>query len=1321
MTSDTIEKKTHTLYGGITTDDDQVAAASKHQFIREFRQNWDKGKAVDRIAMIRFARELEPDQGLELVFFAMLDLSRTVRLTARETMRFLADKVTVGHSEAFTVSREKTMANETFSQTIIRELKKTISLEDSKDYLQFLLSINGRGPSLAWSFFLSNIIQKNVFIDILRRLPEQLRLNFVIPYLFSEITDRRRHAPSIGLILKDITDIKAAASFFHNVLEQPGESLNARITRTGLLLFDFAERLDLVDTMISRGISSGNPDEILSGALMAGAFDKKTRLHDFLSFLDPVFPATLRTAILSVIERSRTEGDLRVLSAVSRLIHDKNEALVLSAFATLITLDARGSVDTALELIQKRPSLRQDLYKILTRFNAEDLIAVLDRLPDDLALEARQRVARILLKEKPDKMDVLFGHCRTDADPEIRQAAETLFQQITVIRAREKQERIRAFTPGSLTITDAISAEGKILKYLKKPSDYPGLVDFTGEFLQGADLQGAKIENMDLSHVVFLDCDLSSASFSNCILKGARFENVSMVNGHFEKTDLAAAVFVNVDGASCCFRDCFFFNATFYDSRFEFADMSGNAFSGTRFLSCDFSKCDFSGSSLACAVFSLGDFNHATVHQSDFYHTRAMLSDFKGMNLKDAAVFQHTNLDERSALWDSLALPQVFFDKKRLDTRWLNILVLTHGMERQREVFLSHNARLRERALDAFRAEQEDLFDLVPFLIHLTQRILPIEKQGDIPAAMGNTMLKKACAGISNYTPSQKTVALAKKYLRMDKILLLPGKECNIEGLFTIGSVGTIAQSSTSDLDYWVCVDRKNMDPDALTLLRYKLESIEKWAKSRFGTDMHFFVVDPESVREGRFGESDFESSGSAQGMILKEEFYRTMILVEGKIPFWCVLPSWSDQRYYPLLYSIASKFHDDYLDLGHVSSIPPGEYFGASMWQLFKSLTSPYKSVMKMALLEKYIQEGKKGLLLCNLLKQRWSSGKYHFRREDPYIILFEEITDFYSGSDQDDIVNLVRLCFFLKLSIPSPRQLEQSVFKIRKLIVGKCLEGYGWDENELYDLGNFSDWPYDKVLDLSSRINRFMIRTYHRLNGVLNSLPEAETMITAEDLTILGRKMFVQFSSHPHKVQTLPHSARGRGLFRQLYLYYRQYPGKKAVWDVYPFYNKQIMTAGNEDAIIRDVVHIEEVAAFVVHNGIYSSGTGFNILPNPSSVSAQDFNELLKDMNDFFPFGEGDNIAPESFLEPFKIVKLYIVANFSLGKKSERVYEFAAVYMTSWGEVFCRAYKSSAGFSTISEAIENVEKDLGLSCQDVKTGCYVPRMTRRRVMDIP
>jgi adenylate cyclase, class 1 len=150
-----------------------------------------------------------------------------------------------------------------------------------------------------------------------------------------------------------------------------------------------------------------------------------------------------------------------------------------------------------------------------------------------------------------------------------------------------------------------------------------------------------------------------------------------------------------------------------------------------------------------------------------------------------------------------------------------------------------------------------------------------------------------------------------------------------IQGLFIISSVGSLAQTSDSDIDYWVYINEDNFSKSVLSRLQKKLETIEKLSWTEFKIQIPFFIVGITRARNNDFSGSTIESSGSAQSRILKEEFYRTMIHVAGKIPLWAVLlTAISLNRYNNILKKIESyQSPPRYIDLGDIHAISTSEF----------------------------------------------------------------------------------------------------------------------------------------------------------------------------------------------------------------------------------------------------------------------------------------------------------------------------------------------------------------------------------------------------------
>lgn len=1314
--------KKYLLFNGSETGNRAAALKEQQDFINVFPSKWEESDAEQRFELIHYIKELAPEEGINLVFFGMQDFTRTVKIETRRVLHLLAEKVKIPKNRG--MSQITAIRSEVFAKRIYEEMGETISLDELEMYLTLLLDISGRGPFFAWRFFSDNAIQPNIFLDILKKLPEKLQLRFARYYFSTEISDKRKYAVFIRSLLMGISDTAEAARFIVSLIDDDSDCPHANITMNGTILTDFIKQTKIQeDCLASDPVNKSDRDKITC-VKIAGAMDKKGSLYRFLPLLARSEPRSIRLACIRVLGDSHNGQDSKITNALLALLDDDDSKIIIQTLRALIRLEVPDIVSIAVQLIRNKGALRAKLYKYLCDIESGQLLTILDMLPEPLATDARRTIGKILIKRNPERLEVLLEFHKNNRESIAKEDARLLHETIKKIKTTEVGELREKHIPDPVLQSLRVRKLVKKLsarKQLKKIRDLSGKDPeirerLQNEFFSDIDLSGFKIENADFNGSTFLKADLSSAWFINVSFKNVTFEATSFENAQFKNVSFDNCTLADIEAHAANFKNCSFAGAVICNSSFEFAEMGGTYFTGTTIIESNFDKTELSNTSFTGANLYMSSFKHASFYQAAFVVAKAVLSDFTETNIRETARFKNSDLNSRLKDWNRIEIPAVFFEKELLETKWLNILILTNEMDQQRNIFFRYNRRRRKFAVDAFRPEQEELFEIIPLLLHLTQLLVPLEKTQDTTLTL-DTGIRNMASGIYGYVPNQKTVRLAQKYLKCDKLLLLPGKTSHIDALFTIGSLGTIAQSSTSDIDYWVCVNRNRMDDDAVEFLKLKLLAIEKWARVKFATELHFFVVDATSIREGRFGGSDFESSGSAQGMILKEEFYRTMILVAGKIPFWCVLPAWTADRYYNLLFLTANRFHDDYLDFGNVSVIPSGEYFGASMWQLFKSLTSPYKSVMKMALLEKYIQEKKKSRLLCNLLKKRWATGKCNFREQDPYLLLFEEISSFYYASGQTDIQRLVRICFFFKLGIRSMTDLDKSVFKIRKTQVQKCIETFAWEESMLCELGYFDEWSFEKIVSFSDTINDFMIESYRKLSRHLNKSTDSEAVITTRDMTILGRKMFVQFVPQLHKVQKLPHVTKGRKLFKQIYIFYRQRAGKKPVWEVYSEYNKEEISESNSKAILKEIEHVEEIAAWSIQNNLLSSGTIFNILPNPTEVSAQDFNELLNDMSGFFKSDGDDSVAANAFLKNYYPTELFVIVNFNNTRKADKIFDYVAVFRTSWGELYCRYYHSKTGLDSLSEAIENIQINLSFTFENTRLGYHIPKMSRKRI----
>ena len=131
----------------------------------------------------------------------------------------------------------------------------------------------------------------------------------------------------------------------------------------------------------------------------------------------------------------------------------------------------------------------------------------------------------------------------------------------------------------------------------------------------------------------------------------------------------------------------------------------------------------------------------------------------------------------------------------------------------------------------------------------------------------------------------------------------------------------------------------------------------------------------------------------------------------------------------------------EEYIDMGNVDEISDGEFFGASIWALIKSFKSPFKTLMKMGVLEDYMFTETKSNLLCHQVKQRIFDGT-PYEKIDPYLLMFTRVQKFFSDTKNDPEVDALRAAFYLKVGTQvSVEELENGSEHWKKIILIKDL----------------------------------------------------------------------------------------------------------------------------------------------------------------------------------------------------------------------------------------------------------------------------------------
>ncbi len=536
-----------------------------------------------------------------------------------------------------------------------------------------------------------------------------------------------------------------------------------------------------------------------------------------------------------------------------------------------------------------------------------------------------------------------------------------------------------------------------------------------------------------------------------------------------------------------------------------------------------------------------------------------------------------------------------------------------------------------------------------------------------------------------------------------------------IHSLFIMGSVGTAAQNEKSDFDYWVVYDKTKLEKEEIDFLKEKIRLLEQWGDKK-GVELHFFLTDVNDARNNIYGSADEESAGTSQASLLKEEFYRTALLVAGRYPvWWATPPSITDKQYAEAMEVLSGSAQLDptrFVNLGNIESIPISELFGAALWQMNKAIDSPYKSVLKMGMLEELIFS-KKSTLLCEELKEKAiaSNGEPN---PDPYLILIERLLGYYNGRKRDDVTDLLKKCFYNKVHIKiNDKTVKKSKLSYKEELMIKYTADWGWDSRMVDDMNGYDDWPFDRMLKLGNELHKFLLETYRNLTDNLKKQKQSDKLISKEDLTVLGNKLFAFYNVKKKGKVELIRRATDTALRQESATFNPIITrGKKTIWAVLKG-NVTTLIARKEvvaHAEIKRNYNLTELVVWLWINKVIDLKSFLHLVSSPLPVSLQEIQGLMKAISEFMPFQSIASIDSGLLLHRPKTVKLMVIANFNSQAWAKKVEEVTILYKNSHGETFVETLEGKAGLQRAA-VVYGTALGEGIEHQQNFFTVYIPR----------
>lgn len=617
------------------------------------------------------------------------------------------------------------------------------------------------------------------------------------------------------------------------------------------------------------------------------------------------------------------------------------------------------------------------------------------------------------------------------------------------------------------------------------------------------------------------------------------------------------------------------------------------------------------------------------------------------------------------------------------------------ALKQIKQRFLQVTEARLARTRTALDARQQVFLDLLPLLFHVNHPMLP-----------GYSSHQTPC-GVCDYNPTKLDLQRAQRLARSFNYQRQPNLRRRIHSLFLMGSCGTVAQSDASDLDIWVCHPAE-LSPDEVLLLRQKCDDISRWATT-LGLEAHFFLMEGEKFRLGEREGVSGEDCGSSQHYLLLDEFYRTGLLIAGRVPIWWLVPPAEERHYNYYAETLRNKRFikpAETIDFGTVAHIPAGEFIGAGVWQLYKAIDSPYKSVIKLLLTEVYASEYPQVEPLSSAFKRAIYRNQLDIDELDPYVMMYRKLERYLLARGEQARLELVRRCFYFKVGKAISRGPTRGTKSWQRQLLEKMVAQWRWSPQQLANVDARSYWKVGRVLSEQKELVRELTNSYRFLMEFARR-SQAAALINGQDMTILGRKLYAAFERRAGKVEWINPGIAPR--LAEDVLTFCQLPSGRDDQPAWAVVAEQVGERELPSAEpLRRAKDLIALLAWCHVNGLLDLNTRVQLVEGAHNVGEFELQNILRALRARLPVhteaSRGERIDQDErhqrFLQPNRPVVMQLFVNVGIdplaplrakgmerlsshtdslgysGLRENLVLGLDQVLVNSWGEVSTRSY---------------------------------------------
>ncbi|MEE4245650.1 MAG: class I adenylate cyclase [Kangiellaceae bacterium] len=508
--------------------------------------------------------------------------------------------------------------------------------------------------------------------------------------------------------------------------------------------------------------------------------------------------------------------------------------------------------------------------------------------------------------------------------------------------------------------------------------------------------------------------------------------------------------------------------------------------------------------------------------------------------------------------------------------------------------FLEINLKRKELLLQHIDEREDNYIDLLPLLFHINHPTLPGYVGSDVPS------------GLANYQPSKQIIQLAKKYARSLDYQPKAARRIDIYGIYLMGSAGSVAHTSHSDLDVWVCINPELTDAD-IELLQQKRDKIQSWA-AKNNIDTSIYLVRETSIIDA----SAEQEKETIQPGLLLDEFYRTQIYLAGRYLLWWILPKGSEQCHNDYANRLFEERHiaaEDWIDFGPVPKVTIEEYLSNALWYINKALDSPYKTALKLVLMENYLSQYPDIRPLCYDYKLFVHNLLNNATVIDSYLLMHRKVEEYLILNDQIDRLEFIRRCLYHKINSRNARHVSAGVST--KKIVDELVQEWHWNDDKRALFDKKSSWDINQIGNEKRLYIKQLITSFRTIGSFIKNNTEFFDRYKNQ-LIRLSRKISAHLELTQGKIERVNINFVPYMMDKHLSLV-RQTKGKDL--ELWSFYDRAI---SQQEASSAEPVYqcnsLLELLVWAKVNGLLNEGTSVQYKDSIQQLQYDELERLIQ-----------------------------------------------------------------------------------------------------------